>query len=358
VQPGDDIDAKLNGAAAGSTVKVFSDADDEFTYNQSQRIELKDGVRVFAEPGEYALVGGVQAKDVDPTVTLDANFTGDEAMQFMSGDNTLWGFELTGLTTADPGAQNCAGKGMYLAGGDTPNHDVQYNLFRDNPSLGAANVRGIVHNNEFDANGSASWAQGCNGGGFKTRFETDFAFNYLHDHSRGNGAWTDNGTENDPNLVNDSWIRNNVSIRNGAAGIRIEETPDINPSSDPFQIATTVENNVAAGNSTITGRADIHVHDSANVLVRNNSVGPQNVAGVGSVPLGGNNNGIRASDSCRSDRPDLGDPTYGPVEIRNNTGNGNTRLLVEEQRYIQDDVLISGNTGLPLDFEGSASGCQ
>jgi hypothetical protein len=247
---------------------------------------------------------------------------------------------------------------MYLATGDSPNNLVQFSLFRNNPAVGIAGFRGKVLDSEFTNNTSATWAIGCNAGSVKSRFEFEAGRNFSHDE-RGNGIWTDNGTEDDPLAANDAWIHDNVTIRNDSAGIRIEETPDINPSSDPSQIAITVEGNISAANSQNNGRADIHVHDSANVDVLNNSVGaPQTISGIGTVTLGsGTNVALRASDSCRTDRPDLGDPTYGPVRLINNDVNG-AIISVEESRFNAGDVILSGNTEVgTLKKEGDATGC-
>ena len=345
IMPGDDIDAILNNqVSAGDVVAVHSDADGEYTYNSTAFIKTPDGVKLRAEPGTYSLVGG-RAYDVNPAVAINATFTNDNAMSLQPGQE-ITGFELRGLSTSDPGQQNCAGKGIFLTGGEADaNGLVQYNLFTDNPAVGTTNMQGKLLRNEFTNNSSASWALGCNAGGAKSAFEHEAGYNYVHNEN-GNGLWCDNGCENVSSQPNDMWYHHNVTVNNGSAGIRAEETPDLNPQSDPNQIGYLIEDNISAGNSLQTGRADIHIHDTANALVRNNLVGRgQTVSGAGTISNTGTNVALRASDSCRSDRPDLGDPSYGPVEFRNNAVNG-AIISLEQYRFDRGDIILSGNTNV------------
>jgi ABC-type amino acid transport substrate-binding protein len=152
-------------------------------------------------------------------------------------------------------------------------------------------MQGKLLRNEFTNNSSASWALGCNAGGAKSAFEHEAGYNYVHNEN-GNGLWCDNGCENVSSQPNDMWYHHNVTVNNGSAGIRAEETPDLNPQSDPNQIGYLIEDNISAGNSLQTGRADIHIHDTANALVRNNLVGRgQTVSGAGTISnLSGNTN--------------------------------------------------------------------
>jgi hypothetical protein len=345
ITPGDDIDNILNNVvSAGDLVAVHSDSDGEYTYNASEFIKTPDGVDIRAEPGTFELVGG-RAFDMNPAVAINANFTNDNAISLQPGQE-IRGFELRGLSSTSPGSQNCAGVGIFLTGGESDGDTlIEYNLFTDNPAVGMTNAQGQVLRNEFTNNSSASWALGCNAGGSKSAFEHEAGYNYVHDEN-GNGLWCDNGCENTPGQVNDMWYHHNVTINNGSAGIRAEETPDVNPSTDPFEIGYLIEDNISAGNSLQTGRADIHIHDTANALVRDNEVGRgQTVSGAGSISSGGTNVALRASDSCRSSRPDLGDPQYGPVEFRNNDLNGGIMSL-EEYRFDRDDIILSGNTNV------------
>ena len=359
IEPGDDIDAILNGTqqedgqtiANGDIVAVASDSDDNYTYNASAFIKTPDNVKLRAEPGTFELIGG-RAYKINPAVVIDANFTDDSAMSLQPGQE-IRGFGLTGLSTVSPGQQNCAGKGIFLTGGESDaNTLVEYNKFYDNPSVGSTNMQGKLLRNEFTNNSSASWALGCNAGGSKSAYEHEAAYNYVHDEN-GNGLWCDNGCEDTPGQPNGMWYHHNVTVNNGSAGIRLEEAPDVNPSTDPYEISFLVEDNISAGNSKQTGRADIHVHDTANALVRDNSVGaPQTISGRGTVTVTsgtitgtGTNVALRASDSCRSSRPDLGDPDYGPVEFRDNNLNGGI-LSLEQYRWDRDDIILSGNTNI------------
>ena len=359
VQPGDSLVSKVNNAPANSVIKVHSDADGEYTYNVSSELQPASGVKLRAQPGTFERVGG-KAYDVDPAVHINVTHSGDNGMKASPGLEVR-GFELSGVNPPfeDTGSGSCAGKGSFIAGGPGNGTELyEFNRIHDNAAVGISNVRGQVLRNTAYNNTTNIEFLGCNAGAFKGSEEFEAGWNYVHNED-GNGIWCDNGCENQPlRGTNGMWFHDNVTLMNGSAGMRIEETPDIGDTNNPQAITAIVEDNISGGNSRLTGRADIHVHDSSDVIVRNNSVGAnQTVTNGVALSYGKNQNGIRASDSCRTDRPDLGDPTYGPVVITGNDLNGSD-IRVNEFRRNQNDVTLSSNTEVgSVILEGSGSGC-
>jgi hypothetical protein len=358
VRPGDDIDAKLNAAPAGAYVAVYSDADGEYTYTASTEIRPASNVKLHAQPGTFETVGGKAVKP-NPAVHIAVTHRGDNGMRGWPG-MVVRGFDLSGVNPSftDTGSGSCSGIGSFIAGGGgDANSLYEYNRIHDNGSVGISNVEGRVLRNEFFNNTTNLEFLGCNAGGVKGSVEFEAGFNYVHNED-GNGIWCDNGCENEPlRGANGAWLHDNVIVDIGSGGIRAEELPDVNPDlPNPQDIDVTIEDNIIGGASQLTGRADIHVQDSSNVTVQDNQVGVRDVAGHGAVPAPGNGVGIRASDSCRSDRPNTGDPKYGPVRIISNDVNG-TVLKVEEARYKAGDIILTGNTEVgTVHQEGGAEG--
>jgi Right handed beta helix region len=94
-------------------------------------------------------------------------------------------------------------------------------------------------------------------------------------------------------------VHENLVVDNGRAGIRFEEVGDAAESGEAL-----IENNEVHGNSTGAVRGGVSIHDAQNALVRNNVFGAAVIAGVAYLP-DSEGVAIRATDSGRSDRPDL-----------------------------------------------------
>ena len=110
----------------------------------------------------------------------------------------------------------------------------------------------------------------------------------------------------DPGGAAGFWVHESVVVNSDRAGIRYENnaTPAV------------IENNELHGNGRVERRGGVDIRDSQNALVRKNIFGPATIAGV-SYPANGDNIGVRASDSGRSDRVDLRD-----IRVEYNNMNG------------------------------------
>ena len=95
------------------------------------------------------------------------------------------------------------------------------------------------------------------------------------------------------------WIHDNLVVNNDRAGIRFERVGEVADAGEAL-----IENNEVHGNSLRLSRGGIDIRDAQNALVRNNVFGAKTIAGV-AYPRNRDRMAMRATDSGRSDRPDL-----------------------------------------------------
>jgi hypothetical protein len=128
--------------------------------------------------------------------------------------------------------------------------------------------------------------------------EVEVKNSYIHDN-QGNGLWCDVFCHDSVDHLNGFWVHDNLVVNNGRAGIRFEQVGDVADAGEAL-----IENNEVHGNSTGAVRGGVSIHDAQNALVRNNVFGATIIADVAYLP---NSEGvaIRATDSGRSERPDL-----------------------------------------------------
>jgi hypothetical protein len=128
--------------------------------------------------------------------------------------------------------------------------------------------------------------------------EVEVKNSYIHDN-QGNGLWCDQFCHDSASERNVFWVHDNLVVNNGRAGIRFERVGDVADAGEAL-----IENNEVHGNSTGAVRGGVSIHDAQNALVQGNVFGATIIAGVAYLP---NSEGvaIRATDSGRSDRPDL-----------------------------------------------------
>ena len=88
-------------------------------------------------------------------------------------------------------------------------------------------------------------------------------------------------------------------VNNDRAGIRFERVGEVADAGEAL-----IENNEVHGNSLRLSRGGIDIRDAQNALVRNNVFGAKTIAGV-AYPRNRDRMAMRATDSGRSDRPDL-----------------------------------------------------
>jgi hypothetical protein len=111
-------------------------------------------------------------------------------------------------------------------------------------------------------------------------------------------------------------------VNNGRAGICFERVGDEADSGEAL-----IENNEVHGNSTAAPRGGISVRDAQNATIQNNRFGATTIGGVVYLP-NSSNVAIVASDSGRTDRPDLFN-----IDIISNILNGET-ISGCEQIYV------------------------
>jgi Right handed beta helix region len=148
--------------------------------------------------------------------------------------------------------------------------------------------------------------------------------------------------------ANGFWVHENVVVDNGRAGIRFERVGEVADAGEAL-----IENNQVHGNSTDALRGGVSLHDVQNAVVRNNVFGGASIAEVDYLPNTGGV-AIRATDSGRSDRPDLSN-----VDLVDNVLNGEVIKgceLPDEIAYClqQEQPPPPTDTTLPLTTIGPA----
>ena len=128
--------------------------------------------------------------------------------------------------------------------------------------------------------------------------EVEVRNSYIHDN-QGNGLWCDVFCHDSVDHLNGFWVHENLVVNNGRAGIRFENVGDVVDAGEAL-----IQKNEVHGNSVVAVRGCVSIHDAQNAEVRNNVFGATTFTDVGYLP---NSEGvaIRATDSGRSDRPDL-----------------------------------------------------
>jgi len=158
--------------------------------------------------------------------------------------------------------------------------------------------------------------------------EVEVRNSYVH-NNQGNGLWCDEFCHDSASHPNGFWIHDNLVVTNDRAGIRFERVGDVADAGEAL-----IENNEVHGNSLKLSRGGIDIRDAQNGLVRNNVFEAKTIARV-TYPRNRDRVAIRATDSGRSDRPNLFN-----VDIVNNILNGEVIKGCEKPDTIVD---CSGN---------------
>ncbi len=197
------------------------------------------------------------------------------------------------------GGSPVAGTGSGLAMGMASDTSSLYTVhITGSNAAGITNAHGTFERIELDDTTNNLDFLGFNGSGLKAITEVEVKNSYIHDN-QGNGLWCDVFCHDSDSHPNGFWVHDNLVVNNGRAGIRFEEVGDVADAGEAL-----IENNEVHGNSTDAVRGGVSLHDAQNALVRNNVFGAKSIADVAYLP---NSEGvaIRATDSGRSDRPDL-----------------------------------------------------
>ena len=312
---GQDIDNAINGDPVGTTTLFRLAADCTFTASATLQPRDGDGIDC-AIPATLFQRGS--AYDPETRCTI----YGASVTQVIKPQGL---FYMNGIMVTGGTYTGAAGTGVGIAEGQMDNNSVvRGSVVRDTQGAGISNAHGIHHQIELTNTTTNPNALGHIGSGIKGINEFNIQYSYVHDN-QGNGIWCDVYCNDQTSALFGSFHANyNLVVNNGRAGIRWERIGDFGGASQANSGEAIIENNELYGNGKDTTRGAIDIRDAQDALVRNNY-------------FGGNSGGlaIRATDSGRSDRPDLDN-----IDIVNNILNGEQ---VKGCELPDNIVFCSGN---------------
>jgi hypothetical protein len=292
VNPGDDIDAKINAASAGATILVHGAPGTVYTVDHPMVLEANQ--KVFGDVGTLSSVG--PATVPDPPVTLRADNTSLTGIFRSTGD----GIKIKWLDLDVAGAQRSIDGSE---GG--PSQVMQYVVCHNSQAACIGRYRGDLLDSEIYMGGTNPAVFDGTVSAIKCQWFCEVAHSYVHDN-RGNGIWCDQGCISDSIHPNGFYVHHNVVGDNGRNGIFYENSPrpcvsgNI-PCNDGDPVHALIEYNYVYGNSRVdSSRAGIQISDAANGEVRFNILGKKP---DGTFDHNAENLGIRIHSS--------GDPTRG-----------------------------------------------
>jgi hypothetical protein len=338
---GRDIDATINADPRDTASRFVLGADCTFTASAS--IEPSDGDEVTcAVKPTFALLRSPASDPdsvfdpttpaFDPTTRCTVAGAASVAKVFWpmgyGGAKATVHFEGIKITGGNFTGSSATGTG--IAEGVMSNSSSHYGIeVMDNDAAGITNAKGTFERVELTNNTRDPDALGFIGAGMKALTEVEVKNSYIHD-TQGNGLWCDVGCDDSTNHPNGFWVHDNLVVNNGRAGIRFENVGGSTAGE------ALIENNEVHGNSYgDVNRGGISVRDAPNATIQNNRFGAVTIGGV-KYPLNARNVAITASDSGRSNRPNLFD-----IDIANNKLNGETINGCELPDRV---VACSGNT--------------
>jgi hypothetical protein len=289
-----DLDATVN--ADDPTIGTRFQLEGGCTYQVDTMVELNEGDEIAGPQGTF--IERLPAFDPEPTVTI----VGSEGLSHViraRGTVHLEWVKIIGGTGEYSGGSPVAGTGSGLAMGMASNTSSLYAVhITGSDAAGITNAHGTFDSIELDDTTQDPNFLGFTGSGLKAINEVEVRNSYIHDN-QGNGLWCDVFCHDSVDHLNGFWVHDNLVVNNGRAGVRFEQVGDVADAGEAL-----IENNEVHGNSTGAVRGGVSIHDAQNALVRNNVFGATIIADVAYLP---NSEGvaIRATDSGRSDRPDL-----------------------------------------------------
>jgi hypothetical protein len=303
---GQDLDAIVN--ADDPMIGTLFQLEGGCTYQVDTIVELNEGDEIAGPQGTF--IERPPAFDPEPTVTI----VGSEGLGNViraKGTVRLEWVKIVGGTGQYLGGSPVAGTGSGLAMGMASNTSSLYAVhITGSDAAGITNAHGTFDRIELDDTTQDPNFLGFTGSGLKAINEVEVRNSYIHDN-QGNGIWCDVFCHDSESHLNGFWVHDNLVVNNGRAGIRFERVGDVADAGEAL-----IENNEIHQNSFELSRGGIDIRDAQNALVRNNVFGAKTIADVAYLP---NASGvaIRATDSGRSDRPDLFN-----VDIVDNVLNG------------------------------------
>src|SRR5215203_4000040 len=307
---GQDIDARINADDRGSASRFVLEAD--CTFVASATIVPSDGdVVACAKPPTFVPRGPAQ----DPTTYCTVAGPGVENVFRPIGQGgALATVRFEGIKITGGNYTGSTGSGAGIAEGSMTDTSYHYGIeVMNNEAAGILSAKGTFDSVEFTNNTRDPDALGVIGAGLKARNEVEVKNSYIHE-TQGNGLWCDNFCEDSASRRNGFWVHDNLVVNNGRAGIRFERVGQVSNAGQAL-----IENNEVHGNSDGDAeRGGISVRDAQNATIKNNRFGEVTIDGV-RYPPNSRDVAIIASDSGRSDRPNLSD-----IHIESNTLNGET----------------------------------
>ena len=301
IECGKDIDAVINTdpVGTGTLFRLTGDCHDERQnpqpFTASATIQPKDGDGIICSipatlnPLPLSNSPGFFAYDPETHCTIN----GASGVTQVIKPQGL--FYMNGIMVTGGTFTGAAATGVGIAEGQMDNNSVvRGSVVRDTQGAGISNAHGFHHQIELTNTTTNPNALGFIGSGIKGINEFNIQYSYVHDN-QGNGIWCDVYCTDQTSAQFSSFhAKFNLVVNNGRAGIRWERIGDFGGASQANSGEAIIENNELYGNGKDTTRGAIDIRDAQDALVQNNYF-RSNWGGIA----------IRASDSGRSDRPDL-----------------------------------------------------
>jgi hypothetical protein len=297
---GQDIDATINSDSQTRSTRFVLGADCVFSASATVKPGHLDEV-VCAIPPTFIQRGPA----FDPTTRCTvAGPSLSQVFKPAGAGGGLAQVYFEGIKITGGNFNGTSGSGAAIAGGTTSDSSRFYGVeIRDNDAAGVQSGRGTFQRIELTNNSMDPGSIGFNAAGIKARHEAVILESYVH-NTQGNGIWCDNSCLDTD--LGTFWVHHNLVVGSGRSGIRWEEVPSTGGEA-------LIEGNEVHGKT--DGKPGISAHDAKDAVIRNNVFGAATIA-YASYPKN-YDEGIQASDSGRSDRPDLLN-----IDILNNTLNG------------------------------------
>jgi hypothetical protein len=325
---GQDLDAIIN--ADDPMIGTRFQLEGPCTYTVDTMVELNEGDEIAGPQGTF--IERPPAFDPEPTVAIVGNEGLSHVIRARGTVRLEWVKIVGGTGEYSSGGLPVAGTGSALAMGMASDTSSLYAVhITGTDAAGITNAHGTFDSIELDDTTQDPNFLGFTGSGLKAINEVEVRNSYIHDN-QGNGLWCDVFCHDSDSHLNGFWVHDNLMVNNGRAGIRFEHVGDVADAGEAL-----IENNEVHGNSTGAVRGGVSLHDAQNALVRNNVFGATIIADVTYLP---NTEGvaIRATDSGRSDRPDLSN-----VDIVANVLNGEVIKGCESP----DEIVYCAEEALP-----------
>src|SRR5215216_3367926 len=294
---GQDLDVIVN--ADDPTIGTRFQLEGPCTYIVDTKLAPKNGDEIAGPKATFIerSTSTASALDPEPTVTILGSEGLSNVIRAEGKVHLEWVKIVGGTGEYSSGGSPVAGTGSALAMASNTSSLYAVHI-TGTDAAGITNAHGTFDRIELDDTTQDPNFLGFTGSGLKAINEVEVRNSYIHDN-QGNGLWCDEFCHDSDSHPNGFWVHDNLIVNNGRAGIRFERVGDVADAGEAL-----IENNEIHQNSLELSRGGIDIRDAQNALVRNNVFGAKTIADVAYLP---NASGvaIRATDSGRSDRPDL-----------------------------------------------------